>query len=66
MKNNEIADKCFNILRKSNGLPAFALRQGIGYTGTKNMTIVLRNDGRFRRIHDARGINIWEIKECFL
>ena len=63
MKNNEIASRCFDLLRESGGLPAFALRQGIGYTGKKSMTIILRNDGRFMRKHDARDINIWMIKE---
>lgn len=58
----EIGNKCYELLRECS-LPVFSLRQLINYNGKKDLTFILKDDGRFIKKTDAHHVDVWKIKE---
>ena len=61
-KYKRAADKCYELLRGCS-LPVFSLRQRISYSGKKDLTFVLKDDGRFIKKTDTHHVDVWKIKE---
>jgi len=58
----KIGNKCYEILRGCS-LPITNLKQYLDYNSKKNLTFILKDDGRFKKYYDQHGICVWKIKE---
>ena len=63
-KYKQAADTCYEILRGCGGLPVSKLQSLIQYAGKRNLSFILKDDGRFIRKHNSCSVGVWEIKEC--
>ena len=61
---SEIGDAVYELLKLNTVLPFFKICELLKYRGKKNLSIILKNDGRFRRLHNGYGMAVWKIKGC--
>jgi len=58
----KIGNKCYEILRGCS-LPITNLKQYLDYNSKKNLTFILKDDGRFIKHLDRHNNYVWKIKE---